>query len=172
VDPGAHKFVFRRAASVRGPGVDGAGAAGGVEVEQVTILREGEKNREVAATFRVPGVTSVSSSSALVTERPVPVSAWVSAAVGVAGLGVLGVAGVLGVSQRSADHCDTGCPQTQKSGVDSLFNVADVGLAVGVVGVGLAAVLFLVRPTVERPTAYLDVRPAPGGGVAVIGGRF
>jgi hypothetical protein len=170
VDPGAHKFVFHRAASVRGPGVAGVGA--GVAIEQVTILREGEKNREVAATFRVPGVTSAPTSGVLATERPVPVAAWVSGAVGVAGLGVLGVAGVLGVSQRSADHCDTGCPQAQKSGVDNLFNVADVGLAVGVVGVGLAAVLFLVRPTVERPAAYLDLRPAPGGGVAVVGGRF
>ena len=173
VDPGSHKFVFRRAET---PGVPLAAGADS-EIEQVTILREGEKNREVVATFRVPGAApAVLVVPAVVTERPVPVAAWLSAAVGVAGLGVLGVAGSIGVSNRSSEHCDTGCPQAQKSGVDSLFVVADVGLGVGVAGLTLATVLFLVRPTVEHPPSatatYFDLRPTPGGGVAVLGGRF
>jgi hypothetical protein len=163
LDPGSHKFVFRRGGAQ-------APVDTGAAIEQVTILREGEKNREVVATFRIPGAAPP---PALVADRPVPVAAWVSGAFGVAGLGVLAVAGSIGVSQRSSEHCDTGCSQAQKTGVDNLFNVADVGLGVGVVGIGVAAVLFLVRPTVERPaTAYVDARPAPGGAVAVVGGRF
>jgi hypothetical protein len=157
VDPGPHTFVFRR----------GAGTA----VEQTTILREGEKNREVVAIFGLPGAAPRAPTTL---ERPVPVAAWVSAAVGVAGLGVLAVAGSIGVSDRSSEHCDTGCTQSQKNGVDSLFLVADVGMGVGIAGVALATVLFLARPTVERPasSAYVDLRPLPGGGAAFVGGRF
>jgi hypothetical protein len=166
VDPGPHKFVFQRSRPV-----EGRPQPAGPVIEQLTILREGEKHREVVATFHVEGVAEP---ARLVTDRPVPAAAWVAAAFGVAGLGVLAVAGSIGVSQRSSEHCDTGCAQAQKTGVDNLFNVADIGLGVGAVGIALSTVLFLARPTVERPAAaaYLDVRPTPGGGVALIGGRF
>jgi hypothetical protein len=172
IDPGSHKFVFRRLAT-------GTGAT----VEQVTIVREGEKNREVAATFQTPDAAVPPPT---VQERPIPAATWVSAAFGVAGFGVLGVAGGIGVANRASEHCDTGCTQSQKSGVDDLFHVADIGLGVGAAGVVLATVLFLARPTVERPAPpspsatsapvprdfVVGFAPLPSGGAATLGGRF
>jgi len=181
MDPGPHKFVFERGSADAGKAVD-----------QQVILREGEKHREVVVTFALKAKTmAVPAPTPIVTERPVPAAAWVSGAIGIAGFAVLATFGSIGVSDRSSEHCDTGCPQSQKSSVDSDFRVADIGIGVGAVGVALATVLFLSRPTVEvasppvpgAPSAGasrhgtllgldVDVRGTPGGGVAVLGGRF
>ncbi len=172
VDPGSHKFVFRRTPAAGASSVSRSDR----EVDQTTILRDGEKNREIVASFHL---RAEAKPAAVVSERPVPAGAWVSGVFGVAGFGVFGVAGALGVSDRRSEHCDTGCPQAQKTGVDNLLRVADLGLGIGVVGVSVATWLFLARPTRERPASgaalsapFVDLRPTTGGGVAVVGGTF
>jgi hypothetical protein len=107
-------------------------------------LREGEKNREVLVVFASPVAPPASL-------RPVPLGAWSAGGVGLAAMGTFGVLGALGVAQRSANHCDTGCPADQKSAVDSKFLVADVALGVGIAALAAAAWLYLTRPTVEAP---------------------
>lgn len=167
LDPGEHRFVFQH--------------SGSPDVEQRVIVREGEKHREVVATFGSPTSAPVSpvSGGASPAEppssgaRPVPVLAWVFGGLGVAALASFGTFGALGVSERSTDHCDTACPSAQKSDVDTKFLIADVSLGVGVVSLAVATWLFLSRPSVATTsTAYIDLRPTTGGGVAVVGSRF
>jgi hypothetical protein len=169
LDPGPHHFVFS--------------TAGNANVERDALLREGEKNREILATFGVVATAAVSPAPAppppadVETDRPVPLGAWIAGGVAVAAFGVFGVAGAIGVSERSSDGCGSasGCPASQKSGVDSLFRVADVGLGVGVVALGVATWLYLTRPSVApggSPSAAFDLRPQPGGAVATFGATF
>lgn len=159
VDPGHHAFVFQR--------------AGSADVTVDLLLREGEKNREVAATFDANAETVAPTAPARLTTRPVPTSAWVAGGVGVVGLASFGTFGALGVGQRGADHCDTGCGLSQKDGVDSKFIVADVSLGVAAAGLAVATWLYFARPAVERPvSALLDFRALPGGALASVGSRF
>lgn len=167
LDPGEHRFVFQH--------------AGSPDVEQRYILREGEKNREVVATFgasaspAVPTVASSPSSAESPSDesRPVPTLTWVLGGIGVAALASFGTFGALGVSERSTDGCDKACPPSQKSDVDTKFLIADVSLGVGVVALGVATWLYVSRPSVPTSaSAYVDLRSTPGGGLAVFGGRF
>lgn len=170
LDPGDHRFVFQH--------------GGSPDVEQRVILREGEKNREVVATFGPPTAPAVQSESVTPApvesssgeNRPVPTLTWVLGGLGVAALASFGTFGALGVSQRSGDGCASGgsdCTQSEKSSVDTKFLIADVSLGVGVVALGVATWLYLSRPRAAPPSsAYVDVRSTPGGGVAVFGGRF
>ena len=160
INPGQHRFTFHR--------------EGAPDVEQQALLRAGEKNREIIAIFGGPaGATTVSA----VTERPIPVATWVVAGIGVAGMAFFGTFGALGVSQRSTDGCASapGCAASDKTSVDTKFDVADIALATGVVALGAAAWIYFARPSVAveaRPAAFFDFRPAPGGGVGVLSGRF
>jgi hypothetical protein len=152
LDPGAHHFVFQR--------------PGSPDVKVDVVLREGEKNRDVSATFGAsPGAApAVDHGSA---GRPVPLSAWIAGGVGLVGLASFATFGTAGVLQRSSEHCDTGCAGSQKNSVDTKYLVANISLGVGLVGLGVATWLYLARPTAEAPrTAVLDVVPTPGGAVA------
>ncbi len=160
LDPGMHKFVFQR-------------TKGDPSTAQV-LLREGEKNREVVATF---GATAESPEAAApvraTVERPVPAGAWIAGAIGAVGMASFATFGSLALAARGADHCDVGCTEAQKGAVDSKFMVANISLGVGVVGLGVATWLFLARPAVERPSAArVDVRSFPGGAVAVVSSSF
>jgi hypothetical protein len=154
LDPGSHTFVFQR--------------EGSADVKQQVMLREGEK-REVLATFGAPPDTSSpttpATSTATVSERPVPVAAWLAG--GVSGLALISFAtfGTLGVMDRGTDHCDTGCPSDQKSGIDAKFLVADVSLGVGVVALAVAAWLYLSRPSVEVQAASAAAGPPGFAGI-------
>jgi hypothetical protein len=159
LDPGSHKFVFQ--------------SLGHPDVAVDVLLREGEKNREVSATLSDRWAPAPPAPRSDAGDRPVPASVWIVGGVGTLGLASFSAFGALGVAARSADHCDTGCTQTQKGDVDSKFMIANVSLGVAVVGLGVATWLFLARPATERPpSALVDLRAVPGGGVAVLGSRF
>jgi hypothetical protein len=163
LDPGPHKFVFVR--------------TGHAEIVDQAVLHEGEKNREVVATYPSPVSSKLENEprAPLPLSRPVPVLVWVAGGVSVAAFAVFGTFGALGVSERSADHCGppSGCPQSEKSVVDTKFIVADVGLGVGVVALGVAAWQFFARPSIPRQgAAIVDFHAVSGGGVATLGGRF
>lgn len=125
LDPGSHTFAFRRA---------------GAEQTKQVVLREGEQNREVLAVFLPPESAS---------SRPVPVIAWAAGGVGVAAMGAFAVFGAIGLTERGANHCDSGCPAEQKSAVDSKFLVSDVALGVGLVALAAATWFYFTRPAVR-----------------------
>jgi hypothetical protein len=135
LDPGPHTFVFRQ--------------GGSADQEQQVIVRDGEKNRQVVATFGVLPLTPTPAPALRTAERPVPVGVWVAGGLGAVGLVSFAVSGTLGVAQRDADHCDTGCPPADKSAVDAKYLVANVSLGLGVAALAVATVLYLARPTVE-----------------------
>lgn len=164
VDPGPHHFVFRR--------------AGAADVTVERLLREGEKAREVVATFGAPKaalpVVPPPAPQPTETSRPIPAGAWILGGVGVLAIASFATFGALGVSQRSSDGCDTGCPASQKDTVDTELRVADVSLGVAVVALGAAAWIFFTRKEVERPasSASIGLVHRPGGGLATFGARF
>jgi len=139
LDPGPHRIV-----------VEHPGAA---PVTVDVVLHEAEKNRSVPATFPGPKPAAQPPARPLgPAERPIPVAAWAAAGVAVAGYGVFAFFGIDGAHDRSESHCDTGCFADDKSRVDRKLLVADVGLAVGTVALGVATWLFLSRPTIRRAT--------------------
>jgi hypothetical protein len=173
LDPGTHRFVFKRNTSET--------------IERQVMLREAEKNREVAVTFAgpkqpevAPAVTTADSVGAA------PPLFWIAGGVGVAAIGSFAVFGALGVGERGSDDCGNGCPPSQKNSVDTKLRIADVSLGVGVLTLGVATWSYLARSHVEagrassrapsRPSssgsAFFDVTSIRAGGVAVIGTRF
>lgn len=106
------------------------------------------------------------------TERPVPVSVWVSlAATGALGV-AFGVLGGLSLSNKGDfdDAYEAGDLDEAQSLADSgetLNIVADVMLAGAVVGAGVTLVLFLTRPEepVDGADTALSVAPVVGPGV-------
>jgi hypothetical protein len=163
LDPGSHHFVFRR--------------QGSADVAVDVLLREGEKDRKVGVTFGAPpppaSPPAAGDQPGEASSRPIPLAVWIAGGVGVVGMAAFAGFGAIGVSDRSSSGCDVGCSQSDKSRVDLELRVADISLAVGVVGLGVATWLFLARPTVtESQPVALDVHPTRGGGVATLGLRF
>jgi hypothetical protein len=162
LDPGPHKLVFHR--------------QGSPDIQQDVLLREGEKGRSIVATFKPPAPPPAPPSPPPVIERPVPVVVWVLGGFAVLGGAGFATFGALGLSERSSDHCvPAGCTQSQKDSIETKLRIGDVSLGVGVLAVVTGSVFFLTRPRVERgaaPAAFVDLQPARGGGVAVVGARF
>jgi hypothetical protein len=175
LDPGAHRFVFRRTSSET--------------IERQVVLREGEKNRELAVAFA--GADGAAAAPPSATSDPAgaapPPAFWIAGGIGVAAMASFAAFGALGVGERSSDDCGNGCPASQKNSVDTKLRIADVSLGVGVVALGVATWVYLSRSHVEaqrtssvapareasstrRP--FFEVNPARTGAVAVIGTRF
>jgi hypothetical protein len=142
LDPGIRRFVFQK--------------EGSPDVSLQVLLREGEKNREVVATFAAPPAPPESTRllpsprPAPVLERQMPVAAWVLGGVGVAALGSFGAFAGIGLSERQNDHCDSGCSSSQKADVETKYQVADVSLGVAVVALGIATWVYFAHPKVAR----------------------
>ncbi len=128
MDPGVHKFRFE--------------AKGRVAVDQTIVVREGERNRVIGVTLASeagPAPLPVTDS------RGAPVAAWVSAGVGFLGFGTFAA---FGLSARAEfndleKRCGSRCPERDVDRVRTRALVADVGLAVGIVGAGLATYFFI-----------------------------
>lgn len=147
VDPGEHKVKFER--------------ADGKSVEEKVLLRPGEKNRLIEISFQskeppkpieptkpvVPEVTPEP-------ERPfrIPTLGWV-------GLGVFAAGGIMTIAFASMansdenalrESCAPSCPESGKSGIDTKVAIANVGLFVGLAGLGLAVVTTVLENTGGR----------------------
>jgi hypothetical protein len=160
LNPGTHRFVFKR--------------PGSPDVERQALVHEGEKNREVLVTF---GAVAQPPARPPEPARPVSTLTWVLGGLGGVALIGSGTFGAMGLSARSSNHCDTGCTQPQYNDALTKLQVADVLLGVGVVALGAATWLYLTRPTEEPQAASrldvpFDVRFTQGGGVGVVTGRF
>jgi hypothetical protein len=150
LDPGRHMFHFER--------------SGSDPVVVDVLLAEGEKTRAIVATFAAPPSASGApatpegtpvASRALVgressaTKRPVPWTVYAAAGVALAASAGWAYFGIEGLSDRSAlasckGHCSSGPVQSASTDLD----VADVFMAVSLVGWVGAATLFLTRPSV------------------------
>lgn len=168
VDPGERVFRFE---------VEGAEPR-----EETVLVREGDKGRRVRISF-APGDEGGEGPAGK--GSGAPAAAYVAGAVGLVGLASFTTFGLLGQSQKGEleERCAPNCTDDEVSGVRTKFLVADVSLGVGVVGLGVAAYLFLSAPKasaslearVKRasPRALrFDLRPTARGGYATVGGRF
>lgn len=168
VDPGLRTFRIEPA----------EGPAG----EQRVLIREGEKNRPITVTLGAPAAGTAAGSPALAgpaaprAEPSVPGLVWASGAVGVAGLAVFAVAGGLALSAEAdlRATCAPHCPIDEVHAVRARQVVADVGLGVGVVGLGAATWLYLTRNAPAKPpkAGATALRPFIAGAVAGIAGAF
>ncbi len=151
LDPGVHSFRMEPSDGTKGARVE-------------TMIREGEKLKpirlELPSRMTKP-VTTTPPSAALSTttaspqaadkglSRPIP---WtVYAAAGVGALSAIGFTAfaISGASGKSdLEPCKPDCSQSRIDSVRGRFIVADVFLGVSVVSLGVAAILYLTRPTV------------------------
>jgi len=107
--------------------------------------------------------------------RPV---AYVAGGVGVAGLATFAIFGMMNKSKY--DDLDSGCTDGhcgpgRQDDIDAgkrYQTIANIGLAVGIVGIGAGTTLFLLSGSGKKPekSASVQLRVAPG--FAAVGGRF
>jgi hypothetical protein len=175
LDPGTHKLVFEY--------------AGQEPVEQEVILRQGERNKEIAVSFAkeappaaAPAPTPEPDTGPTPTPTPAkhkpPVLAYVLGGVGVVALG--GTAFFwLGSESKKKDLENSGCaPNCAQSDVDAIKQkrlFGDISLGVGAACIGVAAyLLFKPQKSTAPPSdsAKLDVRVGRDGAYAGVLGRF
>lgn len=157
VDPGEHALRVE--------------APGHAPLTQRLIVRVSEKNRLVRVVFQdgaKPAVTAPVGPPRPTAEAPTaeppkrsgpPVLAIVLTGVGVVALGSFGYFGLTSKSDLSKlrSDCAPFCDKSQLDDVKSRMLIADVSLGVGIVALGVAAVLFVTRGS-EKPVATTAAR--------------
>ena len=167
IDPGSHTLRFE--------------SEGSVAVEQVVVIREGEKLRTLSVTL--PSAAPVDDGPKKIDPgpvRPIPASVYVLSAIGIVGLGGFAYFGLKGKSEKSAlDDCKPGCDPASVDHAKRTFVYGDVALGVSVVSLGIAAALFFTRPSMgtsatsaERLRLVPELVPTHGGLTATWIGRF
>jgi hypothetical protein len=182
VDTGAHTFRYE--------------AEGMEPYEERVLISQGEKDRVLKAKLVPKGHPAASPDNHGVQGNttggsgPQPdnatppgadkpshtnVPAWVVGGVGAAGLVMFGILETVG--QIGYSNLQSGCGATaQKCTEDDIapvrteLQIALVGLAVGVVGIGVSAVLFAVGGSSSSPAAraasHVEITPVAGGATA------
>jgi hypothetical protein len=177
LDPGEHVIRFE--------------IAGATPIEQRIVVRQGEKNRRVGASFRKQPPSSTSGTYAATPDAPararVPVWAWISGGLGVALLGVGAGFGVSALRAQSELGTLCGddlahCPASKEAQGRPLANQrtlgrnAFIGLAAGgVVGIVVGIVGIATASPPKAPTrsavSFMPYASPLGSGFAVTG-RF
>jgi hypothetical protein len=150
IDPGEHTIRFSH--------------AGDAPLEQHVVIRITEKNRVVSAQFSAVQVT-VPKVDEIEPRTRGPL--WPGFVLAGVGLALGGVSIALGVdAQSTADHlrttCAPSCAHSDVSAVDTQLVVSDVLLVAGIAAVGVATVLFIVRPG-GHERATVGFAPTAGG---------
>jgi len=181
INAGPHTFHFER--------------GDGSTLDRQVIIREGEKNQEVAAVLGAaapvspappPAATSAPDSSGLHpveqqgSSSPLRTAGWVLGAAGVVGLGVGAVFGAVAMGEKSSADCNANnqCQPGPLSSARSAALGSDVGFIAGGVLLAAGAALVLLTPSAnsanEKSTASLKVAPMVGttGGGVVLGGSW
>lgn len=155
VDPGPHKLQLSR--------------PGEAPIQLDIVVREGEKNRRVAARFG--GSSSAGGGGAGGIEAVSP-AAWVLGAVGVLGLGIFGVVGGIGLADKSdaEETCGNRCSDDIVDPIHTKFIIADVSLTVGLLSLAAGVTVGIITGLgVDQPSAALFVRPSFFGDGAELG---
>jgi hypothetical protein len=152
-------------------------------VEHV-VLRVGEHNRTILATFGPPPAPPPVPRP-VVAEVPRPASprpekhgpsgwAYVAAGFGVVGLGSFAAFGLSGwaYKQHLLDTCAPNCADSDVGRVRLDYIVADTSLGVGLVASAIATYLFLSSSSSSSPGSGLSVTPSRQGVDVAWAGRF
>jgi hypothetical protein len=148
IDPGEHTIRFER--------------ADGKSIEEKVLVRPGEKNRMIELSFQ-PKAPPV-----VVTPKPVapppvdgapsegfhvPLLGWVGLGVGVAGGAMTAIFAISANGDESdlRSTCAPSCDPSKKSAIDTKVVLANVGLGIGVVGLGVAIVTTVLANTGSKP---------------------
>ena len=154
IDPGSHRFAFDTA--------DGAHA------EQTIVVQEKERGSPVRVVLgTAPLPVALPSGSEWTTQKMIGVGLG---GVGVVGLVVGSIFGAMALSDasglKSQPGCPSSCPPSAQSQIDTLHGhqwVSDIGLGLGVVGLGVGAALFFTsRPPEAAPATSLRFDVGPG----------
>jgi hypothetical protein len=137
VDPGERRFLFER--------------PGSKPIEKKILIIEGEKGRVVDVDFTPE---RPSGNAPVTTIRPVPWTVYALGGFGLAALGVGATFGTFGLVDRSAlASCSGSHCADDRDAVTRKFLVADVSYAVGAASLVAALVVYLTRPSYQRPEA-------------------
>ncbi len=183
VDSGEHVFKFESK--------DGA-----VKEERV-LVRAAEKARPIIATFPGAAVPDKDPNKEPGGAGPVIgdgreggegsiVPPLVVGGIGVVALGSFAIFGIGGKNDvDDLQKCKPSCDEKDVDSARTKLIIADISLGVGVVALGVAAYMFITRPTVDTnkvqtnvaakkkdTSIRFDARPLAGGGYAGIGGTF
>jgi hypothetical protein len=167
IDPGEHVVRFE--------------LASGQGVEDKVILRPGEKNKMVELSFQPKAPPPPVAQPVTPPPPPVvpesrgfqvPLLGWVGLGVGVVG-GVMTVA--FAVSANSDESslrstCAPTCDSSKKSGIDTKVVLANVGLGIGLVGLGVAVVTTVLANTGPAAPPKSAAKSASGVGLDVAPG--
>lgn len=165
VDPGEHSFRFE--------------TEGSAPVDVTVILREGERNRSIEASFAPPPAPAPAppspSPSMSMSMSP---AVFALGGIAVAGLGVFATFGTLGEAQKSGldKTCAPHCLPAQADSVRTKLIIGDVGLFTALAAMGAGVTVVLVgrasRPQPVHAALGVEVIAAPWGGMLVARARF
>lgn len=162
VDPGEHAFHFE--------------TEGSAPVDVTVILREGERNRSIEASFAPPPAPAAPPGPA--PSPSVSPAVFALGGIAVAGLGVFATFGALGEAQKSGldKTCAPHCLPAQADSVRTKLIIGDVGLFTALAAMGVGATVVLVgrasRPQSVHAALGVEVIVAPWGGMLVTRARF
>jgi hypothetical protein len=141
-DPGEHTVRVER---------DGA------FVEEKVLLRPGEKNRIVELAFKpaapvapaAPAVVAPPPAKPEPTKLHVPLLGWIGVGVAVAGGVTTAAFAIMANDDESQlrSTCAPACPESERSAIDTKVLVANIGLGVGIAGLGFAIVTTVLANT-------------------------
>jgi hypothetical protein len=167
LDPGAHRFRFE---------TDGC-----APIERELLIREREQARVIDVQFVSVQQANQAKQAPVASESGSSISAfpYVLAGVGIAGLAVFSYFGLQGNSKKSdleAAQCAPNCAQSDVDSAKRDWLVANIGLGVGIVSLGLATWRFVAD---SGPASQPKVEPKvsagigwQGGPMAGVGGTF
>ena len=99
--------------------------------------------------------------------KSIPVASWVTGGIGVAGLATFAIFGSMAKSKASdLDACSPRCPESERDVADAGKRdqtIANVGLAVGGIGLAAAAGFYLFQSPSNPEEGEVDVGIAPNG---------
>jgi hypothetical protein len=145
IDPGPHVLRFDH--------------EGSPSISRTVVIRETEKDRLLSVTFARPRVEPPAPAEP---QRTTPITVYVLAGVGALFLGGFAVLAADGQGHFDRCHAD-GCSQATVNGLGVERGLAFGALGLGVVSLGTAAGLWLVRPATPARGASVTVGAAPGG---------
>jgi hypothetical protein len=177
MNPGPHAFHFE--------------AADGSMLDQQAMVREGEKNQEVAVVLgaAAPAPASPTSRSPAPAEQPAQPAdsgasqtpwktvGWIAGAAGIVGLGVGAAFGVIALHDKNTAGCNAAnvCQPGTTGSIKSAALASDIGWIAGGVLLAGGAALVLFAPS-GHASAATAVRIGPslvsGGGGALLEGAW
>ncbi|MBI5534496.1 MAG: hypothetical protein HY898_17355 [Deltaproteobacteria bacterium] len=185
INPGVHTFHYE---------TEGAPA-----MDEKVAIRAGDKMRKLTVKFNnkgksPPGAATASPDSSAAPDssagpsptstgdkvegtRPVPAAVYALGGIGLVGFGVFTYFALKFDSQVSdLDACKPSCAQSKVDDASTTRTISYIPLGVGVVGVGVATILYLTRPTVDNKSEArgprFDVKQISGGGLATFSTTF